>query len=391
MIGLLPYHKKVEPEQHSLSPFDMRKHIILLLASLLLGIALCEVLLRIFTPDALADKRVRRADPLLNHSLVPSTGYRFHTAEWDVEYRTNSDGFHDHEFPAIGDSAYKIALIGDSFAEGFGVELDSSIGKRLERSCNAVGGRRRVAVMNFGLAGYSPLIEYVLLTNRVLAYRPDLVIQCYDMSDVKEDHLYAMLTDFDGRRRPLSVLPVKPSNFRIQSRPWWWLKGFIQSHSYLYSLMTSFPHGSGDTPDPGPPSIDGAGGRHMLDSTEEYWAPYFEASQKYLKLCADTLRSLGITFVLCTYPYGIQVSPEEWKDGRMAYGFGSGIYRSAIFQSLEKFAQIEGVPFVNMTAAFKARSDGSLYFRYDPHWTSRGHRVAADTLFTYLQKHHWLP
>jgi len=369
----------------------MRKNFGLLLASLLFSILLGEVLLRIWTPEVLADKSVRRADPLLNHSLAPSSAYRFRTPEWNVEFRTNADGFHDHEFSAPGGSEYRIALIGDSFAEGFGVELDSSFGKRLERSLNTGGEGRRFVVMNFAVAGYSPLIEYILLTRRVLEYRPQLVIQCYDMSDVREDHVYALLADFDSRLRPLSVAPVKPGDLRIRFRPWWWVKGLIQSHSYLYSLGTSLLASPGNSADPGPPSIDGPGGRHMIDSTDDGWAPYFRASQNYVKFCADTLRAVGIPYVLCTYPYGIQVGPLEWKEGRKAYGFGPGVYRSAIFPSLERFARKEGVPFLNMTAAFQARSNGSLYFRYDPHWTAEGHRVAADTLLEFLREHIGIP
>jgi hypothetical protein len=370
-----------------------RGYVLLLIGGALLGWALCEALLRIWTPEVLSDKKVRRSDPVLNHSLVPSSAYEFKNAEWDVEYRTNAEGFRDHEFPGERDSVFRIAVLGDSFAEGFGVALDSCFVKRLERSLNEASGRRKFAVMNFGLQGYSPLIEYVLLTTRVLQFRPDLVIQCYDMSDVKDDYLYGMLTEFDGRRRPMSVLPVKPTDFQNHVPLWWRIRAFFQSDSYLYSLAALALARRSTDPNPGAGigRIEGVGGRHMMDSTDEYWGPWFAASQRYLRMTIDTLRATGIPYVLCTYPYGIQVGPAEWQEGRKVYGFGPGVYESAIFPSLNQFAREEQVPFLNMTLAFRKRSDGTLYYRYDPHWTPRGHAVAADTLLCFLRDQGLLP
>ena len=43
--------------------------------------------------------------------------------------------------------------------------------------------------------------------------------------------------------------------------------------------------------------------------------------------------------------------------------------------------------YLDMTPAFKRCSDGTLYFAEDPHWTSRGHKVAADTLQIFLKQH----
>lgn len=124
----------------------------------------------------------------------------------------------------------------------------------------------------------------------------------------------------------------------------------------------------------------------MMDSTLTYWEPFFKQSQFYISLTADTLRSLGIPYVLCVYPYGCQVSSMEWKEGRFRAGIGPGVYNSAIFRSMKHFADQQGYPYLDMTQAFRQRSDGSLYFAVDPHWTSRGHRVAADTLRAFLDR-----
>ena len=176
-----------------------------------------ELVLRIWTPSSLTDKRVRQSDPILNHSLTPSSRFISKTDEWEVEVKTNSDGFRDHEWPKTRGNAFTIAVLGDSFVEGMGVEIDSCFAKRLEQGLNHESRDRKVAVLNCGVVSYSPLIEYLQLTTRILQYRPNLVIQCFDMSDIRDDYLYTMISDFDSRSRPSRVWPVMPAEFQNRS------------------------------------------------------------------------------------------------------------------------------------------------------------------------------
>ena len=347
-----------------------------------------ELVLRIWTPSSLTDKRVRQSDPILNHSLTPSSSFISKTDEWEVEVKTNSDGFRDHEWPKPGADAFTIAVLGDSFVEGMGVDLDSSFTKRLERGLNHENRDRKVAVLNCGVVSYSPLIEYLQLTTRILQYRPNLVIQCFDMSDIRDDYLYTMISEFDSRSRPVRVWPVMPVEFQNRSHAWWSIKSFIQSHSYLYPLVgNALLDLAKNDPAILQNNIHSGGGAHMMDSTLRYWEPFFKKSQQYISLTSDTLRSLGIPYLLCIYPYGCQVSPREWKEGRSRAGIGPGVYNSAIFRSMKEFAMAKGLHYLDMTPAFKRCSDGTLYFAEDPHWTSRGHKVAADTLQIFLKQH----
>lgn len=362
-------------------------HFLLIILGTCVALLGAELLLRVWTPRSLLEKRVRRADPVLHHSLSPSSSFVSRSLEWDVEVKTNSDGFRDHEFPGPDDSAYRIALIGDSFVEGVGVDIDSCFAKRLERELNEEGRNRRVAVLNCGVVSYSPLIEYLQISTTILRYKPDLVIQCFDMSDIRDDFNYALISEFDSRSRPVRVWPITPTETTDPLHAWWTILSFVQSHSYLYPLIGNALHRlAGEAHPDFRNDIHAGGGAHMMDSTLTYWEPFFKQSQFYISLTADTLRSLGIPYVLCVYPYGCQVSSMEWKEGRFRAGIGPGVYNSAIFRSMKHFADQQGYPYLDMTQAFRQRSDGSLYFAVDPHWTSRGHRVAADTLRAFLDR-----
>ena len=91
-----------------------------------------------------------------------------------VNIKINSDGFRDKEYSLdkhLG--VYRIIMIGDSFTMGYGVEIEDSFSKVLEKKLKKRG---KYEVMNLGVIGYS-LREYInFLKYKGLKYSPDLVI-----------------------------------------------------------------------------------------------------------------------------------------------------------------------------------------------------------------------
>ncbi len=80
---------------------------------------------------------------------------------------------------------YRIALIGDSLTEGLQEPLENTFGKMLEKRLTEQTGRP-VEVINFGIFGYSTVQEYLFLNQRVLKYKPDMVVLCYNTRDMAE-------------------------------------------------------------------------------------------------------------------------------------------------------------------------------------------------------------
>lgn len=100
-------------------------------------------------------------------------------------YKINSAGFRDKDFPALkGAQTTRVAFLGDSVTEGFGVGEDERFSGRVEQMFNGSG--RKVESMNFGVAGYSPLDEVCVLRRHVLIYSPDLVILQFCYNDFLE-------------------------------------------------------------------------------------------------------------------------------------------------------------------------------------------------------------
>ena len=96
--------------------------------------------------------------------------------------KINSRGLRDREHAlAKPPGTYRIAILGDSYAEAMQVDLERAfwalLPKRLGR-CAFAGGRK-VETLNFGVSGYGTSHELLTLEERVWPYSPDMVLLAF--------------------------------------------------------------------------------------------------------------------------------------------------------------------------------------------------------------------
>lgn len=88
--------------------------------------------------------------------------------------KINSQGFRDYEYSLNkGNGTYRIAVVGDSITFGWGVSLEDSYPKLIEKALNK---SRKIEVLNFGFPGYVSSQELPLIQEKVLDYKPDMII-----------------------------------------------------------------------------------------------------------------------------------------------------------------------------------------------------------------------
>lgn len=129
------------------------------------------------------------------YSLIPNLDVKFQK----VRVETNSLGFRGPEVARkkpVG--TYRVALLGDSFAFGWGVKWEESFASQLQDLIQAELIERRnqggissgedtqikkVEVLNFGVPGYSTFQEVAFLKKEAMAFSPDAVILYFVEND----------------------------------------------------------------------------------------------------------------------------------------------------------------------------------------------------------------
>ena len=90
--------------------------------------------------------------------------------------KINSQGLRDYEYLLQKpNNTFRIAVIGDSYTFGWGVNLPDTYPKILEKKLNQ-NFNINYEVINFGVPGYNLVMYKEILEKKVLKYDPDLII-----------------------------------------------------------------------------------------------------------------------------------------------------------------------------------------------------------------------
>lgn len=126
------------------------------------------------------------------------------TKEFVISVQANAEGCKDREW-SLTKHKKRIFCLGDSFTEGIGSSKDSSYPDILQQ---LVGDS--IEVCNAGISGSDPFYEYMLLKQKLLKYKPDVVLVSINQTDVHD----CLVRGGFERFRP-------DGNLSYNQPPWW--------------------------------------------------------------------------------------------------------------------------------------------------------------------------
>ncbi len=372
--------------------------------SLLFSFAIAEIVLRLL---GLSYPVFTRQDLELGEWHIP------HAEGWSTEVggayiRINSDGMRDREHTiAKPQGTFRIAVLGDSYAEATSIDAAKTFWAELERqlpACPALSGRP-VEVLNFGLAGMGTAEELLVLRHRAWKYDPDLVLLAFFIGN-----------DFRNNTKELQK----------GGRPY-----FLEKNGQL-ELDTSFQDGFGTRLRAGPigqaftsalpysrvlqlivhsykqvrrgaeiaerrrqearndPVGDLIGNEIGLDQliyiepTDPHWQKAWRISERLVQMMADEVERRGADFVVATVTTGVQVHPDPQVRTRFAERLGiSELYYPDA--RLAQYALGQGIPLVRLAPPLRqwAETHQTCVHGYQNavpcggHWNEHGHREAG--------------
>jgi len=354
------------------------KRLVLLVAALLVGLVGGEVLLRVvpWHPDLVTALRARlladlhglhvaRPDRPWLYGLRPGTEATV-VATRDIRYTINADGFRDRlRARPKPDGAFRVVVLGDSIAFGYGVAAEATFPARLEERLAAATPERHPEVLNLGVSGYNPYNEAMLFADVGVTYQPDLVLQQYCANDLNDPTLH-----FDASTQlALGAIPdaAYPDPRRRRPPPSFGVRicQRLRACGVLSELVFHSAPGAPSTRD-----LDAAFQPLDPQGSELAWlrARYAET--------AALAAARGARFAVVLFPHARHLANVP----------------APVYGRIVALGRAEGWVMIDLLPAFRhAAASGERVMLDDWHPTPLGHRIAAEAIFHELACHGWLP
>ena len=131
-------------------------------------------------------KLEKKMSVCFTHSPNTELLYTFIPNSVDSHCEGNSHGYRDYEYDTQkGRQSFRVVVIGDSIAQGYGVELDETFSKVLEKQLRQHKSKEdaKIEVIILARAGYSTSQELIVLKEEALTFSPDLIVWSYVLND----------------------------------------------------------------------------------------------------------------------------------------------------------------------------------------------------------------
>lgn len=343
-------------------------NILLLFASIAVGLLFVEIFLRLTPFVEFADKKNQYVfysfDPVLGWNNTPNTTGTFAREDFSTSVKINSWGMRDKEISLKGpEGIRRVAVVGDSFTWGHGVEEEERFSDIAAQHLNSL----KLEILNFGVSGFGPL-EYLLEMDHVLQFNPKLVVLVFCLENDWQDNVLRQRYGYYGpyatlENDKLSILGYPIPNCKKFGATYFGdspLHRFLNSYSKIYALCRGFINSRYLTK-----NQEGLIGFNSLD-IYNLASPLREKAiainQRILEGIRDKLKEKNIPLVLLLAPTKCDLKAEA-----------PNLIPTAAKDAILHTAAHLQIPILDPTDALSLAD----FFPHDSHWNKSGHAKVA--------------
>jgi len=375
----------------------------LVCASLVFALLIAELVLHLTNPDRSlpVSTLFYEPDDLLGWRKIPNEEGVLIQPEYAVHKKINSKGLRGREYsyekPSSG--VFRVLCLGDSYCEGYAVELRDLFTGKLENLLNAPNDGTHYEVINGGTGGYSTDQELLFFETEGKKYRPDLVILLFYYNDVVVNTMATYwdvqkpVFELQGGKLQLTNVPVPKATKRVagaQSIAQW-----MSSNSRIYSSLADIFGQMSRTwlgsasPPKMPPSY-----REFIvfqsspsADTQRAW----EVTEALLGRLKRDVASTGGQLVVFRIPFKATVYREEFQSLISRWHIPQELCDpNRLRKDLTAVCRRLSIPLIDPQRRFEELAEASkargkrLYFVLDDHWNEEGNELVAHILHEYI-------
>lgn len=321
-------------------------------------------------------------DAYRHHRLVPNSTAEFRQRDFAYFQRVNNLGLRGVDITVEKPAGTtRVLMLGDSFTMGKGVEDDETFSVLVESSLQqamAACGGGNIEVLNGGIDSYAPVLSLLQFQRDLAPLDADLVILNLDHSDLIQEAAYRGQA-VRGPNGEILAVPQLAQESRYERFLSWTTRHLFFTRVVLVYMNRAFDHGAITVRR----VVNEAGREHFAHTLEgdvdrtDQWRDIFDSIGR-IKALAD---SLGMEFLLTTYPWAHQLGDSGWVPGRFDYMQPGERTTDVTARTIRELSAANGIALLETLPVFQAY-DGkeALYFAYDPHWTPTGQALMARAL-----------
>lgn len=299
---------------------------------------------------------------------LPNHHYRQKKTCFDTDYFSNSNGFRDFERSKESDKK-RVAVIGDSFMEGYGVDTSMRASNHLEKWTKSPH-------LNFGLAGnFSPTQYWLLYEKMAIKFQHDAVIIGFlPSNDIIDDDISIIKKHGTNRYKPflngtypnytieylLDDLNKSAANPNRMNSTKKLLANFTHSYHFYLFLKAKWQNES---------SIQEASNQSIIPDYYNFSAEQFNR----LKYSIAQIKKLAKNkpVLLLSIPNKIEINQFQSSN------------KNPLGDSLSLFCKQINVEYLDLLKPFSNVSEETLeglFYNCDGHWSEKGNEFAAQQI-----------